>query len=162
MNGPEEQVFVSFAEYRAAVLDALAQARRFVTIFDPDLRECGLESRAGIRLLEELCTRATRPETLRVLLQTTAWAERECPRLLALLARYGHCATVRTAGRDARSWSQPFLIVDNLRVVTRFHVDLPKGKTASESSPALAFLSTQFETFWMNATPSALGAPLGL
>lgn len=162
MDASDEKLFASFTEYRAEVLAALGNARRTVAIFDPDLRDCRLESRDGVRLLEELCMRSTGRATLRILLHGTAWLERECPRLIALLARYGHCTEVRTTDRGARSWSQPFLIVDGERLVTRFHTDLPRGKTASFETPSAALLATQFETFWSNAVAASPGTPLGI
>lgn len=161
MQAPEEVGFDSYAEYRTAVLAAVGRAQETVAIFDPDLRETGLESAEGLALLEGLCARSGRHDTLRILLHSTSWLEKECPRLLGLLGRYAHCASVRTSDTGARAWPQPFLLADDRHLVTRFHHDLPRGKTAGPSN-VLAQLSTQFETFWMNGERRAAGVPLGI
>lgn len=162
METPEERTFDSYAEYRAAVLEALTEAQQTVAIFDPDLRDSGLENQAAVALLEALCGRSRRTDAVRILLHSTAWLEKECPRLLRLLARYGHCARVRTTPPGARGWKQPFLCVDGQRLVTRFHQDLPKGKICASASTTTAYFSTQFETFWTSGDDAAVGVPLGI
>lgn len=162
MDAPLEQSFDSYGGYRAALFDALEHAQQTVILFDPDLSECGLESRAGIEHLERLCSRATRRDALRILLHSTAWIEKEGPRLARLLGHYAHCASVRTTGASARTWNQPFLIADERLLVTRFHQDLPRGKSITDGSGAHAPLATQFEAFWLTADASTIGTPLGI
>ncbi|AYH45123.1 hypothetical protein [Azoarcus sp. DN11] len=162
MDAPHEQSFDSYGGYRAALFDALEHAQQTVILFDPDLRECGLEIRAGIEHLERLCSRVTRRDALRILLHSTTWIEKECPRLTRLLGHYAHSASVRTTNTSARTWSQPFLIADNSRLVTRFHQDLPRGKAITGGSDAQAHLATQFEASWVTAETSTVGTPLGI
>ncbi|MCC4115283.1 hypothetical protein LLG90_07975 [Aromatoleum toluclasticum] len=162
MDTPREQTFDSYGEYRSAFIGALENAQQTVIIFDPDLRECGLESPQGIAQLERLCSLSTRRDALRILLHSTTWLEQDCPRLTRLLGHYAHCASVRSADTGARLWSQPFLIADASDLVTRFHQDLPRGKRSTDGSGTLAHLATQFETFWMNGGVSAVGTPLAL
>ncbi|NMG45206.1 hypothetical protein GPA22_15920 [Aromatoleum toluvorans] len=162
MDAPHEQSFDSYGGYRAALFDALEHAQQTVILFDPDLRECGLESRAGIAHLERLCSRATRRDALRILLHSAAWLEKECPRLTRLLGHYAHCASVRTTNASARTWSQPFLLADDNLLVTRFHQDLPRGKAITDGSGAHAHLALQFEASWLTADTSTIGTPLGI
>ncbi|WP_157058526.1 hypothetical protein [Azoarcus sp. CIB] len=162
MDTPREQIFDSYGEYRAALIGALENAQQTVIVFDPDLRECGLESRQGIAQLERLCSQSTRRDTLRILLHSTTWLQQDCPRLTRLLSHYAHCASVRTADAGARIWSQPFLIADDCHLVTRFHQELPRGKSSTDAAGSLTHLATQFETFWMNGEASAVGTPLDL
>lgn len=157
-----EQTFDSYGDYRAALFAAIGNARQTLIMFDPDLHETGLESPQGIALLERLCAQSTRRDAVRILVHTTGWIERECPRLTRLLAHHSHCTCVRTVDPGARSWSQPFLIADERHVVTRFHQDLPRGKIGTDGAGGLALLATQFETFWMNGEASAVGTPLAL
>ena len=162
MDNPREQTFASYGEYRAALCDVLENARQTVIVFDPDLRECGLESPQGIAQLERLCSQSTRRDALRILLHSTTWLERNCPRLTRLLGHYAHCASVRTTDAEGHIWTQPFLVADDRHLVTRFHQDLPRGKRSGDGGGALTHFATQFETFWMNGDASAVGAQLGL
>lgn len=162
MDTPHEQTFDSYGEYRAALIGALENAQQTVIVFDPDLRETGLESPQGIEQLERLCSQSRRRDTLRILLHSTTWLQRDCPRLTRLLSHYAHCTSVRTADVGARGWSQPFLIADDRHLVTRFHQDLPRGKSSTDASGTLAHLATQFGTFWVNGETSAVGTPLGI
>lgn len=158
----DERPFDTYAEYRSAVIESLQAARQTVDIFDPDLAECGLESLTGIALLEGLCAGSRQRDSLRILVHATTCLEQECPRLVGLCARHAHCVAVRTTDAGAKAWTQPFLIADGETVVTRFHQDLPRGKTCTAGSTTVATLRTQFETMWRNGEPCNPGIPLGI
>lgn len=162
MREPLERYFDTYGEYREAVLETLNLAQRAVSIFDFDLRECGLESAAGIDLLAALCTRSPHRDTLRILVHSVTYLEQECPRLIRLLGRFGHRASVRTTDPGARAWTQPFLVADGRFLVTRFHQDLPRGKVCSAASSTSAYIGTQFETMWLHGERRATGAPLDI
>ncbi|NMG76730.1 hypothetical protein [Aromatoleum diolicum] len=157
-----ERYLDSYGEFRDAVLEALGLAHQTVSIFDPDLREWGLESVAGTNLLEALCSQSPRPDTLRILVHTTTFLEQECPRLIGVLRRFGHCASVRTTDPGARAWTQPFLVADRHYLVTRFHQELPRGKVCFATSSTNAYVITQFETMWLRGEHHASGAPLSI
>jgi hypothetical protein len=162
MDTASERFFDTYGEYRNAIRAALGQAQRSIAIFDPDLRECGLENRAGMAQLESLCLRSPHRHALRILLHSTTPIEKECPRMIHLLARFAHRASVRTTDPGTRNWPQPFLVADGELAVMRFHLDLPRGKICAAGSRTIAYLDTQFETMWLNGKPCAIGSPLGI
>lgn len=162
MGKSSERSFDTYGEYREALLETLSLAREAVSIFDQDLRECGLESAAGINLLETLCTQSRRRDALRILVHSVTYLEQECPRLAGLLGRFGHRASVRTTDPGARAWAQPFLVADGRFLVTRFHQDLPRGKVCAAASNSSAYIGAQFETMWLHGEHHASGAPLGI
>jgi hypothetical protein len=154
--------FDTYAAYRAALLEALELARQQVVLFDPDLRMTGLETPRGIAALERFCAGATREDGARIVVHAPHFLERECPRLLTLLARFGHCLRVRVSPAVLRHWSQPFLVIDGTHLVTRFHQDAPRGKICLDDTRSAAITFAQFETLWISARQGPTGAPLGI
>ncbi|WP_442881018.1 DUF7931 domain-containing protein [Aromatoleum sp.] len=154
--------FDSYASYRSAMLAALDVATSTIAIFDPDLRDAGLENSAAIVALDRLCRTSPRREAVRILVHAADFAERECPRLVALIGAFTHRAALRVTSTPFLSWTQPFLVADERHVVTRFDRDGPRGKLAVEDERTSSMLLAQFETMWMSGTPTTTGAPLGI
>jgi len=152
----------SYAEYRRGLHEVLGLARQTVAIYDPDLRECGLEHRERIALLESFCRDATREDALRILVCTPVHLERDCPRLVALLTRFRHCASVRVAGSAGCEDMPPIAIVDGAHLVTRFHPEQPRGRICVDDPRAAAGPLTQFETLWIGGECRTIGASLGV
>jgi hypothetical protein len=69
---------------------------------------------------------------------------------------------VRVATAAIRGLSQPFLVVDGVHLVTRFHQDAPRGKICLDDDRASAITFAQFETIWISAQQGPTGAALGL
>ena len=162
MEALSPRPFDSYIEYRSAMLAALEAATSTIAMFDPDLSEAGLENPASIAALERLCRTSPRRDALRVLVHSSDFAERECPRLVAVIGAFGHRAAVRVASTRFRSWRQPFLVADARHVVTRFDQDGPRGKLAVEDERTASMLLAQLETMWIDGTPTTTGAPLGI
>lgn len=158
----EERTFDTFALYRDAVLELLESACHAIVLFDPDLAETGIESARGIELLSGFCDRALRTDALRIAVHDAGYIKRDCPRLLNVVARYGHRMSVRVTTRQYHDWLQPYMIVDNKHVVTRFHHDRPRGKISQDAPDVAAPLLTRFEAMWEQAQPGPTGIPLGL
>ncbi len=154
--------FDTYAAYRSALLEGLALASRTLVLFDPDLRATRLESSAGIAALERFLGEATAEDSARLLIHSPDFAERECPRLLELLLRFEHRARIRVTTAAFRSWTQPFLVVDRMHLVTRFHQDAARGKICLDDGPSAAIRFAQFETMWVSAQPGPSCAPLGI
>lgn len=154
--------FDSYIEYRSAMLAALEAATSTITVFDPDLRETGLESSASVVALDRLCRTSPRRDAARILVHSIDFAERECPRLVALMGAFSYRVAIRVTGTPFKSWTQPFLVADARHVVTRFDRDGARGKLAVEDVRTSSMLLAQFETMWINGTPTTTGAPLGI
>lgn len=158
----EERTFDTFALYRDAVLELLERASHSIVLFDPDLAETGIESMRGIELLSGFCDRALRNDALRIAVHDAAFIKRDCPRLLNVVARYGHRMSVRVTTRQYHNWLQPYMVVDDLHVVTRFHHDQPRGKICHDAPEVAAPLLIRFEAMWEHTQPGPTGIPLGL
>ncbi len=162
MEALSSRRFDSYTEYRFAMLAALEAATSTIAIFDPDGREAGLETPPSIAALERLCRRSPRRDALRVLVHSPDFAERACPRFVALIGAFSHRAAVRVTSPQFRNWTQPFLIADARHVVTRFDQDGPRGKLAVEDERTASMLLAQLETMWINGAPTTTGASLGI
>lgn len=161
MEEPRAQRFASYSEYRSAMLDALGRATRTVVIFDPDLRETGLDNPASIAALETLCRASQRVDALRILVHSVDFIER-VPRLVALIAIFGHRATLRVTSASYQQQAQPFLVADERHFVTRFHEDGPRGKQGTDDLRSASALLGQFETMWVSGGSTTTGVPLGI
>ncbi len=158
----QDETFDTYAGYQAALSDVLGRATRDIAVFDPDLYHTGLESTEGIALLEAFCMRVTSEESLRIALHATNFLERDCPRLLTLLSRFGHRMQVRVTTTGYRQLDQPFVIVDGIHLVTRFHADRPRGKCCLDDPQSAFTLLTRFEEIWLAARRGPAGTPLGI
>ncbi len=162
MTRPEERLFDSYTEYRAAVLEALGLARSGLRIFDPDLAETGLESMAGVEALQALARTSPHQDAIRILLRDPAYLEREAPRLLHFVGRFGHRVAVRVVAEGSQLGDQAFLVADDRHFLVRFHTDRPRGKFCADDGEAAALAVAQFDTAWLAAQPGPSGAGLGI
>lgn len=163
MSKAAEHEFDTYAGYRAALLAAIDGAQREILLFDPDLKETGLESIAGAEALNRFLLRSSAREAIRLLLGDPEFLDRHCPRLTRLLELHGHRFAVRIDGNDRlHPLHQPFAVVDGHHLVTRFHQDRPRGKACPDDAAVCAPLVAQFETIWIGAEPGKSGAPLGI
>lgn len=163
MTDSQEYPFDTYADYRSALLKLIEQAQREIILFDPDLRETGLESPAGAEALTAFLSRSSGRECLRMVLQDADPLAHESPRLIRLLGNFAHKFVVRIDGSDTlRPLHQPFAVIDGVHLVTRFHRDRPRGKLCINDVAACAPLRAQFETIWATAEPGPSGAALGI
>lgn len=162
MNDAAERPIDTWSGYRTAVLEVIAQAGSTLRIFDPDLSQTGLESIAGVDHLGALLRRSVQAEAIRILVRDPGFLERDCPRLMALLARYGHRIAIRIASESLAMPESAFLIADGAHVVIRFHHERPRGKCSIEDARAVSERDAQFETLWENSRTGPSGAPIGL
>jgi hypothetical protein len=158
----EERTFDTYALYRAAVLELFEHATHRIVLFDPDLGETGIESMRGMELLSGFCDRAIHADALRIAVHHADYIERDCPRLLNLVSRYGHRMAIRVTTPQYHNWQQPYLVVDDMHLVTRFHHDQPRGKICYDAAAVAAPLLTHFEAVWLHVQPGPTGASLGL
>jgi hypothetical protein len=158
---PLESRFDTYQRYRQAVADLIPLARRELVIFDQDLGETGLESRAGIEILTRFLN-ANRDSTLRIVLHVPDRVERNCPRLMALLKLRGHSVTVRQSPEDLRRLTDCFIAADRRHAVIRFHADHARGKLLIEQPDDVAVWWKRFDALWEISSPSLSGTTLGI
>ncbi|MDR0715839.1 MAG: hypothetical protein LBF50_00265 [Azoarcus sp.] len=164
-NTPEKRPLDTWSDYRDAVAGLLADTQTHFVVFDPDLAETGLESPQCAASLAALVRRASPGDAIRFLLRDPSHLERDCPRLMRILADFSHRFTVRVLRPEQieRVPESAFVIADGDNVVLRFHHAFPRGRVSRGDSPAAAELLALFETFWLEAEQGPTGAkPLGL
>ncbi len=159
---PRDQSFDTFDAYRAAVRDAIAAARRSVTVFDHDLAETGIESAAVVEALVALARAASRADAIRILVRDPAYVENRCPRLRRLAAQFGHRLQFRVTGEGLELPDGCFVVVDDIVLVRRFHADRARGALARPPSPEPARYAAQFETLWIGSNEGPALSVLGL
>ena len=162
MPDSQQTAIDSWTAYRAAVLSTICRAQSSLILLDPDLRETGLESSAGIEALSGLLQRSSHAPAIRFVLEDAGYLERECPRLLSLLARFGHKIHVRLIGESQPRPDAPFIIADASHLTCRFQRERPRGKQCIDCAAEISAQNAQFETLWISALPGPSGVALGL
>lgn len=162
MTTSSERVFDTYAGYRMGILELIGQANRQIVLFDPDLSQCGIESRASIEALKLFFERSANEDCLRVMVHRVDFVERECPRLARLLAEFGHRVRIRSTAGEHRSLEQAFMVADGTHVLNRFHCDDPRGKTRYDDTRSASQYLAQFESLWERGQSGPSIAPLGI
>lgn len=158
---PGETRFDTYEAYRLAVATVVMQAQRELAIFDPDLEETGLESRAGVEHLTRLLA-AGRGRQLRIVLHDTGHLERHCPRLIRLLQDYGHIASLRRSPEHLRNLTDCFIVADGSHAAIRFHADHARGKLLIAQDEQVGNWQSRFGELWELATATSCITTLGL
>lgn len=158
---PGESRFDTYEAYRQAVAMVVMQAQRELAIFDPDLRETGLESRSGADHLTRLLT-MSRARQLRIVLHDPDHLERHCPRLIKLLQNYAHVASLRRSPEHLRNLTDCFVVADGRHAVIRFHADHARGKLLIAQDEQVGNWQRRFGELWETATVSSCITTLGI
>ncbi len=162
MSDDRERGFDTYAEYRECLHGLLDAATRELVLFDQDLRECGLSTEVGVERLRALIDRSPLAPCLRMIVKDASNIERDCPRLLELIARYGHKMRIRVSAREHQAIENAFAVVDGHHVLMRFHADKPRGKLSIDDARLAAQCNAQFESIWDRSTGGPSGVPLGI
>lgn len=158
---PVESRFDTYHEYRAAVSHLLALARQRILIFDPDLKETGMETVAAVETLGHFAAAQPAPQ-LSIVLHRTEHAQRNCPRFMGLLKAYGHVIAVRQSPEELRRLTDCFMVADGLHAVVRFHADHPRGKLLLQQEQEIGPWQRRFDELWELSTPALALTTLGL
>jgi hypothetical protein len=158
---PGDSRFDTYQAYREAVAMVVMQAQRELAIFDADLKETGLESRAGAEHLAQLLA-ASRGRQLRIVLHDPDHLERHCPRLVKILRDYGHVASLRRTPEHLRNLADCFIVADGRHAVIRFHADHARGKLLIAQDEQVCNWQRRFDELWETATVTSCITTLGL
>lgn len=158
---PLESRFDTYAAYRQAVADTVALARRELVVFDPDLRETGLESPSMEQALRAFLA-AGRDNRVRIVVHRPEEVERACPRLMAVQRLHGNCLNFRQSPEDLRYLSECFLLADGSHAAIRFHAGHARGKLLIEQPDEVSGWRRRFEELWELSVPSIASTTLGL
>lgn len=161
-NDPSERSFDTYEEYRDCLNALLANADREIILFDSDLRDCRLNTEVGVELLRAFFDRNPLAPCLRILVKDASFIERYSPRLLKLLADFGHRIRVRVTAREHRTIEHAFAVFDHRHVLIRFHAAKPRGKLSLHDTRLASQYNLHFESIWDRAQGGPNGLPIGL
>ncbi len=158
---PREETLEGVAAQTAAIDELIDLARQRIRVFDIDLAQGGWNTAARAERLGAFLRRS-RQARLDIIVHDTRFLESACPRLLALVRQYSHAVTVYRSGNEARSATDPLLLVDGRHYLHRFHVEGPRAALGIEQPQAAKPLATRFEEIWATGEPGLSATVLGL
>ena len=159
-SSPEHMQLFGNAEYESAIDAILAKASVTIRIFDQTLGS-GYNSVHRANLLRNFF-RASRRNSLQIVLHDTRTLDRACPRLLELLRIYGHAIHIHETRPAAKSIYDPFIIVDDRCFVHRFHFDEMRGLCAYDDPAGTQPFIERFSEIWEESSPAVSATTLGL
>ena len=119
--------FDSEAGYRAVIGLTLAAAEREIRIFDRDLLNMDLDSRARVALLSAFL-KGHAGRRLIVIVHDPEPLQSRQPRLLGLLRDHAHQVEVRVTPESLRHLADCWVLADEEHGAIRFHFDHARGK----------------------------------
>lgn len=161
MPDRQEEIFDTRAAYQQAMDTVLARAKRELCIFDPDIKDLELDSRARADAISAFLA-GGRDRSLRIVLHDPDHLIRNSPRMMGLLKRYNHCLSVRQTPEPLRNIADAFVLADRSSGVIRFHADHFRGKLLLEQPVEIHDWHQRFEALWLESVPAASATQLGL
>ena len=158
---PHEEVVIGVAAQIAATDELIGLARRTIRVFEIDLAATGWnDASRNDRLAAFL--RGSRQARLDIITHDARHIERECPRLCALLRRFGSAVTILSTGSDEHDATDPLLLVDERHFLHRFQIDDSRAVLGIDRPAAAKALVQRFDTLWASGEPGLAGTVLGL
>ncbi|TXG79280.1 MAG: hypothetical protein E6R14_11310 [Thermomicrobiales bacterium] len=155
-----ERRFDTYREHADAIRRLLETSRGQLSVFDPDLSHCELESAQCAGLLERLLL--NKGARLRVVLHDTTILESRRPRLMRMLGQFSHCFEVRQSPDDLRNLTECYLLSEPDDGVVRFHRDWARGKWFVDNPDEATVWRNRFTQLWECSVPAVSATRLGL
>jgi hypothetical protein len=151
----------TIAEQTAAVDQLIAMARHHIQVFDQDLSQTGWNNAARSESLGTFL-RGVRGRRLDIIVHDTRYLETACPRMLRLLAVYGHCMAILQTGAEGKVATDPLLIVDGRHYLHRFHLEQPRAALGILQPEQTQPLAARFAEIWATGEAGINATVLGL
>lgn len=143
--------FESFKEYES-LLDAMApRTESVIRVFDRILPRTWNNS-ARIELIRGFLLR-NRGNKLMMVLHITDNIERELPRVVNLMADFGHAVKIRQTPKMAHHICDPFVIFDASHYLHRFHHAHMRAAQGSHDMEGVQQLLDRHAELWEASTP---------
>ena len=161
-DAPHDYVrFDTQAGFQAAVDRLLVQSGRELRIFDPDLSVLNLNSPARVELLRAfLAGSATRRIYMAV--HDTDHVTRFCPRMMNLLAIFGHAIQIHRTGEEIRELQDSFMVLDKGHYVRRPVSRYFRGAAGINDETEALKMRSRFQEIWEASMPGVSGTATGL
>jgi hypothetical protein len=147
--------------FQAAVDRLLGEAGRELRIFDPDAAALRLNDPARIGAIERFL-QASRTRRLYMVLHDPQHLQRQCPRMMSLLARYSHAIQINRTHEEIGELQDAFLVLDSVHYVRRPVAAYFRGAIGlADETEALA-MRGRFNEIWAASYPAVSGTTVGL
>jgi hypothetical protein len=161
MDNPTYERFDNNAGFQAALERLIDQPGRELRVFDPDASALKLNDPARVARLEGFL-QVSRTRRIYMAVHNTDHLTRQCPRMMALLARYAHAIQIYRTGEEIRELQDAFLVLDALHYVRRPVASFFRGAIGlGDENEALAMRS-RFMEIWGSSTPGVSSTTVGL
>jgi len=161
MDEPIYERFDTADGFHAAVDRLLEQPGRELRVFDPDATALRLNDAVRIARLEGFLS-ASRTRRLYMVVHEPQHLQRECPRMMSLLARYSHAIQINRTHEEIRELQDAFLVLDSLDYVRRPVAARCRGAIGlGDETEALA-MRGRFGEIWSASFPAVSSTTVGL
>jgi len=157
----EYQPFDGEAAFQQAVDRLLAAPGRELRIFDPNLAALRLNDPERIERLKAFLL-ASRTRRLFVALHDPDHVTRECPRMMALLARFAHAIQVNRTHEEIRNIQDSFLVLDQSHYLRRPVAQFYRGALGLHDEAEALAMRARFQEIWVASFPGVSSTTLGL
>ncbi len=161
MDEPTYERFDTRAEYQEAVDRLLEQPGRELRIFDPDGASLLLNDPVRIGRLEQFL-QASRTRRLYIAVHNTDHIQRQCPRMMSLLARYAHAIQVNRTHEEIREVQDAFLVLDASHYLRRPVAAFFRGAIGLADENEGLSMRSRFMEIWNASYPAVSSATTGL
>jgi hypothetical protein len=153
--------FDSKEGFQAAVDRLLEQPGRELRIFDPDGAALRLNDPARIERIERFL-QASRTRRIYIVLHDPQHVQRQCPRMMSLLARYSHAIQIHGTHAEIRELQDAFMVLDSSHYLRRPVAAFFRGAIGlADENDALA-MRGRFGEIWAASYPAVASTTVGL
>ena len=147
--------------FQSAVDRLLQQPGRELRIFDPDGSALRLNDSARMDLITRFL-QASRTRRLYIVLHDPQYLQRQCPRMMSLLARYAHAIQIHRTQDEIRELQDAFMVLDSVHYVRRPVAAFFRGSIGlADENEALAMCG-RFSEIWAASYPAVSSTTVGL
>ena len=147
--------------FQAAVDRLLGQPGRELRIFDPDGAALRLNDPARVERIGRFL-QASRTRRLYIVVHDPNHVQRQCPRMMGLLARYAHAIQINRTHEEIRELQDAFLVLDSMHYVRRPVAAFFRGAIGlADENEALA-MRGRFSEIWSASFPAVASTTVGL
>jgi hypothetical protein len=161
MDDSTYERFDTRAGFHQAVDRLLDQPGRELRVFDPDGASLLLNDPARIERLERFL-QASRTRRLYIVVHNPDHIQRQCPRMLGLLARYSHAIQIYRTGEEIRELQDAFLVLDAVHYVRRPVASFFRGAMGLADETEGLAMRSRFMEIWSASAPAVSSTTAGL
>lgn len=156
----EYRRFEGMHEYEAVIDGLIPRTLRAIRVFDNVLPRAWNSPDRHEALRQFLL--ANRTNRLLIAVHDAGQIERECPRMVELVQRFGTAVRIHQTLTPAKGVYDPFVVFDANYYVHRFHYQFLRAAQGSNDIAGTQQLLSRFEEIWEASFPAVTGGSTGL